>query len=245
MAVELTYDDEYLQSLEAGDVPDQESTFDPDADYNRPAPPIPDGTYLMKFSNGGVFHESKRVPYKSAQWKNETRPHFELAIKGTIIAPDSPKIDGKFVFTGFPLTTKPDPEKNNQSGVGGAFRALTGKPIAGLPGVGHVKQLDEVLKGEPIGFARVQNILRDQDAEKEFGVTGAVVLAATDATGNHLKLDKRPKTIYGQKKIQVLPGGQNSQGEFTGAADHPETGVRCAARAEISSFMPHDYKPKE
>jgi hypothetical protein len=228
MAVEITYDDSYLQSLEAEDQ-DVATEFDPDADYARPAPPIPDGTYQMKFSNGGVFHESQRVPYRSAQWKNESKPHFEIAIKGIIIAPDNPKIDGKFVFTGFPLTTKPDIDRNNQSAVGDAFRALTGKPIAGLSQLGHVQQLDEVLKGEPIGFARVQNTLRDSDAEKAAGLSG----------------EKRPKTIYGQKKIQALPGGQNSQGEFTGAADHPETGVRCAARAEISSFMPHEYKPKE
>ena len=161
-----------------------------------------------------------------------------MAIKGTIIAPDNPKIDGKFVFTGFPLTTKPDPDRNNASGVGAAFRALTGKPIAGLKALDHVKQLDEVLKGEPIGYAKVQNVLRDSEAEKAIGEVG-------EYTGPNLqKLTKRPKTIYGQKKIAALKGGTDSQGNFTGAGDHPETGNRCAARAEISSFMPFDYTPK-
>jgi hypothetical protein len=228
MAAELTYDDSYLESLESQDV-EIEGEFDPDADYNRPAPPVPDGVYQMTFENGGVFHEGERVPYRAAQWKNETRPHFELAIKGTIIAPDNPKIDGKFVFTGFPLTTKPDVDRNNQSAVGDAFRSLTGKPIAGLKQLDHVKQLDEALKSKPIGFAKVQNVLRDQDAEKAAAQAG----------------EKRPRTVYGQKKIMALKGGTDSKGEFTGAGDHPETGTRCAARAEISSFMPHDYKPKE
>jgi hypothetical protein len=238
MAQELTYDDAYLESLEELDTEElAPDTFDADADYNRPAPPIPDGVYQMKFSNGGVFHESQKVPYRMAQWKNETRPHAEIAVKGVIIAPDDSKIDGKFVFTGFPLTTKPDPEKNNASAVGAAFKALTGKPIAGLKALDHVKQLDEVLKGEPIGYARVQNILRDQDAEKAFSDGEK---ARTNPPGS-----KRPRTVYGQKKIMALKGGTNAAGEFTGAADHPETGVRCAARAEISSFMPIDYKPKD
>jgi|SRR5215469_413699 len=238
MAVEITYDESYLSSLEEQDEEiGAPGEFDPDAEYNRPAPPIPDGTYQMKFSNGGVFHEGNRVPYRMAQWKNETRPHAEIAVKGIIIAPDNPRIDGKFVFTGMPLTTKPDVDRNNQSAVGAAFKALTGKPIAGLKAVEHVKQLDEVLKGEPIGYARVQNILRDSEAEKAIGEVG-------EYTGPNLqKLTKRPKTVYGQKKIQALKGGTNSQGEFTGAADHPETGNRCAARAELSSFMPFDYKP--
>src|SRR5215472_910379 len=220
MAVEITRDEAYLQSLMDADTeeftPDE---FDPDADYARPAPPIPVGVYQMKFSNGGVFHEGNRVPYRSAQWKNETKPHFEIAIKGVIIAPDNPKIDGKFVFTGFPLTTKPEVDRGNQSAVGAAYRALTGKPIPGTKGSEHVVKLDEVLLGEPIGYARVQNILRDSEAEKAAAESG----------------EKRPKTVYGQKKIMALKGGTDSQGNFTGAADHPETGNRCAARAELSS----------
>ena len=223
----IIYDDAYLQSLEALDTPDATVEFDPDADYNRPAPPIEDGWYQMDFTNGGVYSDGNKVPYRSAQWKNEHKPHFELAIQGVIINPNDPLTDQKHVWTGMPLTTTPDPDRGNASAVGAAFRALTGKPIAGLPGLQHVKQLDEVLKGTPRGWGRVQNQLRDVDAEK----------AAAEAG------EKRPKSINGQKRIMALPGGTNAQGKFSGAADHPETGTRCVSRAVLVEFKGADFVP--
>jgi hypothetical protein len=73
----------------------------------------------------------------------------------------------------------------------------------------------------------VQNVLKDKDAEK----------AAYEAG------EKGPKAVYGEKKIMTLPGGSDSRGIFTGAADHPETGNRCAARAYIVEFKPKDFEP--
>lgn len=228
----IIYDDAYLQSLEALDEQDATTEFDPDAEYNRPAPPIEDGWYQMKFSNGGVYSDGNKVPYRSAKWKNESKPHFEIAVRGEIIAPDSPLVNEKHVWTGMPLTNKPDPDRNNASGVSAAYRALTGKPIAGLPGLQHVKQLDEVLKGEPIAWARVQNVLSDRDAEK----------AALEA-GIDRKSSEFPKAVSGQTRIMALKGGKDSQGRFTGAADHPKTGNRCVSRAQIVEFKPADFVP--
>ncbi len=228
MPTDITYDDAYLQSLEAIDQPDTAAEFDPDAEYNRPAPPIHDGWYLMTFANAGVYNEGNKVPFRSAQWKNESRPHFEIAVVGVIAKPEDSLVDGKHVYTDMPLTTTPDPERNNASAVSAAFRALTGKPIAGLPGLGHVKQLDEVLRsGNVTGWGRVQNVLRDRDAEKAAGLAG----------------EKRPKAVYGQKKISALPGGTDSAGKFTGAADHPETGVRCVSKAVLVEFKPASWTP--
>jgi len=231
----IIYDETYLQSLEALDTPDETVAWDPDADYNRPAPPVEDGWYQMTFSNAGVFADGNKVPYRSAQWKNEHKPHFEIAVMGQIIAPDNPLIHEKHVYTGMPLTTTPDPDRGNASGVGAAFRALTGKPIAGLPGLGHVKQLDEVLKGQPVAWARVQNVLADRDQEKAF--------SDNEKIGANPPGAKRPKAVYGQRKIMALPGGTNAQGKFSGAADHPETGNRCVARAQIVEFKPADFVP--
>lgn len=228
----IIYDDAYLASLEALDTPDATVEFDPDAEYNRPAPPVEDGWYQMKFSNAGVFNEGNKVPYRSAQWKNEHKPHFEIAIVGEIIAPDNALINEKRAYTGMPLTTTPDPDRNNASGVSAAFRALTGKPIAGLPGLSHVKQLDEVLKGSPIAWARVQNVLSDRDAEK-----------AANEAGVDRKSSEFPKPVSGQKKIMALPGGTDSQGRFTGAADHPVSGTRCVSRPQLVEFKPTDFVP--
>lgn len=231
----IIYDDEYLQSLEALDTPDASVEFDPDADYNRPAPPIEDGWHMMDFSNAGVYSDGNKVPYRSAKWKNEHKPHFEIAIMGTIIDPNNPLIDQKHVYTGMPLTTTPDPDRGNASAVGAAFRALTGKPIAGLPGLNHCKQLDEVLKGNPRGWGRVQNQLHDTDAEKAFSEAQKAGTAEDGA--------KRPKSVNGQKRIMALPGGTNAQGKFSGAADHPETGNRCVSKAVLVEFKPADFVP--
>lgn len=228
----IIYDDAYLQSLEALDTPDATVEFDPDAEYNRPAPPVEDGWYQMKFSNAGVYSDGNKVPYRSAQWKNEHKPHFEVAIMGEIIDPNNPLVNTKHVYTGMPLTTTPDPDRGNASGVGAAFRALTGKPIAGLPGLQHVKQLDEALKSEPIAWARVTNVLSDRDAEK----------AALDA-GIDRKSSEFPKPVTGQKKIMALDGGTNAQGKFSGAADHPVSKTRCVSRAQIVEFKGADFTP--
>lgn len=228
MPQEITYDQAYLDSLEALDQPDATVEFDADADYARPAPPIEDGWYFMTFSNGGVYVDGAKVPYRSAQWKNEFKPHFEIAVVGSIIKPEDSLVNEKHVYTGMPLTTTPDPDRNNASGVSAAFRALTGKPIAGLPGLKHVQQLDEVLKGNPTGWGRVQNILQlDKDGTEAY----------------QAEHGKRAKAVYGQKKIMALPGGTNSQGKFSGAADHPANGVRYAAKATLVEFKPADWEP--
>jgi len=224
---EIVYDQTYLDSLAALDTPDETAAFDPDADYNRPAPPVEDGWYQMTFTNAGVYADGNKVPYRSAQWKNEHKPHFEIAVVGSIIAPDNLLVNEKHVYTGMPLTTTPDPDRGNASGVGAAYKALKGEPIPGLPGLKHVVALDEVLKSSPIAWARVQNVLADRDAEK----------AAAEAG------EQRPKPVYGQRKIMALPGGTNAQGNFSGAADHPVTKNRCVSRPQLVEFKPADFVP--
>lgn len=232
MPNEIVYDEAYLQSLEALDAPDETVAWDPDADYNRPAPPVEDGWYQMKFSNAGVYNDGNKVPYRSAQWKNEHKPHFEIAVVGEIIDPNNPLVDTKRCYTGMPLTTTPDPDRGNASAVGAAFRAVTGKPIAGLPGLQHVKQLDDVLKGGPIAWGRVQNQLSDRDAEK-----------AANEAGIDRKSAEYPKAVNGQKKIMALDGGTNAQGKFSGAADHPISKNRCVARPMLVEFKGADFVP--
>jgi hypothetical protein len=232
---EITYDESYLSALEAEDAPDTTDTFDPDADYNRPAPPIEDGWYQAVLSNAGVFADNKRVPYRSAQWRNQTRPHFEIAVKGEIQKPEDTLVDKRFVFTGMPLTTTPDPERHNASAVGAAFKAITGKPIAGLPGLSHVKQLDEALQSTPLAWVRIQNVLQDDEAAKAY--------REREKADTLIAGEEKVKAVYGQKKIAALPGGTDAVGKFTGAADHPVTGTRCASRPQIVEFKPADWVP--
>lgn len=217
---EIEYDDQYLSSLEAAD--DSEispAEFDPDADYAKPAPPILDGWYSATVSNAGVKVDDTQRPFRTSKWSNETRIHYELSIKAELHAVDDPIVDGKTVWTDRPLRTAIDPDRGNTSGVASAFRAITGKPILGLNELKHAEQLNEVLQEEPLCWVRIQNILADTDAE-----------IATP------KGEKRPKKVYGQKRIMALRGGTDSQGKFTGVGDHPSTSTRCVARPRIVEF---------
>ena len=231
-AKQIIYDDEYMQGLEGeGEAIDTE--FDPDADFNRPAPPIHDGWYYGKASNAGVYLKggTAPVPFREAQWKNETKPHYEVAVKVEIVS-DDPLVNGKHVYTNMALTTTPDPERNNASPISGAYRAMAGQPITGIDKKAHAKQLVELLKSEPMVKVRVQACLRDQDAEKAYN--------EKKNAGTLTDADKNPKAVYGEKKIMQLPGGMidsgRDKGKFSGAADHPVTGGRCVARAYIVEF---------
>jgi hypothetical protein len=201
--------------------------FDPDADYARPAPPVPDGWYFARVSNAGVKikNQDSLAPYRTSKWKNEQKEHFEIAVKAVIIKLDDPLVDSKTVYQDRPLRTAVDPDRGNTSPVAAAFRALAGEPIKGLSESSHTKQLLELLKSEPTSWIRIQNILRDTDAE----------IAAANNGGKD-----RPKAVYGQKKIMSLVGGKDTRGQFTGVGVHPTTGTRLVARPRIVEFSHSD-----
>ena len=82
--------------------------------------------------------------------------------------------------------------------------------------------LDAVLKGQPVAWGEVQNVLNDDDAAKLARTSGG----------------EKVKAVYGQKKIMQLKGGMNAAGKFTGAADHPQTKTRCVSKPGLNKFKP-------
>lgn len=218
---EITFDDNYGVDIE--DAPIAEA-FDPDASYNRPQPAIEDGVYQAKVENSGVYVDGVLRPYRASSWKDGRKP-FEVALKATIIAPDNPLVDGRMVWTDMPFNTLVDADRHT-SQVLAAIKAISGKPGAGISPKGHAEQLVELLKAAPICHIYVQNVLHDRDAEKAAGEAG----------------EKRPKAVKGMKKIMALPGGKLENGKFSGAADHPQTGNRCAAKATLVDIRPEPAK---
>ncbi len=233
---ELVYDPTYMELLD-GIGEEIDGAFDPDAEYNRPAPPIHDGWYYGTFSNAGVWLKggTNPVPFRISRWKNEDKDHYEVAVKAEIIKPEDTLVNGKHVYTDMALRTKPDPDRNNTSSVAAAYKALSGEAIKGMQEKAHAKQFDELLQSKPQAWFRVQNVLKDKDREKE--------IYEGKLNGSVPQDKKNPKAVYGERKIMTLPGGTDSRGIFTGAADHPETGNRCAARAYIVEFKPKDFEP--
>ncbi len=225
---ELVFDPTYMELLEGAGEQITED-FDPDADYNRPAPPIEDGWYYGKAVNSGVYSpEGTLVPFKVSKWSNETKDHYQIGVYVEIVSED-PIVNGKRVYTAGPahLRTAPDPDRGNASAVSAAYKAMKGEAIKGVSEKEHAKQLVELLQTEPMVYVRVQNVLEDRDAAK----------AAREAG------EPKIKPVYGQKKIMGLKGGTNAQGKFTGAADHPTTGTRCISRAMIQEFKPTTFEP--
>lgn len=235
-AKEILYDPTLMELLD-GTGDDIEGDFDPDAEYNRPAPPIHDGWYFGTFSNAGVYTKgaTQPSPFRVSKWKNETKEHFEVAVKAQINKPEDALVHEKHVYTDMALRTKPDPDRNNASGISAAYKALSGEAIKGMGEAAHAKQFVELLQTQPQGWFRVQNVLRDKDEEK--------AIYDGKQAGKIPQDKKNPKTIYGERKIMGLKGGTNAQGTFSGAADHPETGNRCVSRAYIVEFKPKDFEP--
>jgi hypothetical protein len=147
---ELLYDPTLMELLD-NPTPDIEGDFDPDAEYNRPAPPIHDGWYYGTFSNAGVYSKgaTQPTPFRISRWKNEQKDHFEVAVKAEIQKPEDPLVNGKHVYTDMALRTKPDPDRNNASGISAAYRALAGEPIKGMSEAQHAKQFVELLQTQP------------------------------------------------------------------------------------------------
>lgn len=228
-AKELVYDPSLMALLD-GEGEQIDTEFDPDADYNRPAPPVEDGWYYGKASNAGVYtKDGGPFPFRVSKWANESKEHYDVAVKCEIVSND-PKVSGRVVYTNMPLRTAIDADRGNTSGVAAAYKAMAGEPIRGVSEKEHAKQFVELLQTEPMVKFRVQNALRDQDAEKAYG--------EKKKAGTLTPADVNPKAVYGQKKIASLPGGSDGKGGFTGAADHPVTKTRCVARPHPVEFKP-------
>src|ERR1700750_132106 len=130
---ELVFDPTYMDLLD-GTGDDIDVEFDPDAEYNRPAPPIHDGWYFGTFSNAGVYQKggTAPVPFRVSRWKNEQKDHFEVAVKAEIQKVEDPLVNGKHVYTDMALRTAPDPDRNNASGISSAYKAMSGEAIKGM-----------------------------------------------------------------------------------------------------------------
>lgn len=238
--IEQTTNDEVLDptnylSLLEGEGEAEE--FDPDAEYALPAPPINDGTYDATIELSNLKDkDGNMVPFREHKAPWETKPHFEFAIKATLIS-DDPKVNSKFVYTPLfrPLTTAINAERGNTSQVAAAYKAITGQPIKGVSQKEHARQFYELMQEKPIARVKVRNVLDDYEFTK------AQKLIDPNFKG---------KAVYGQKAIMALEGGTKFDGSFSGRAKHPQAvaaeqagGAKAqyiVARANIDGFAPKE-----
>jgi hypothetical protein len=155
MANELVFDSTLLDELDNDNTavaPD----FDPDADYNAPPPPLPDGWYLATLECAGVNVDGQRVPFTQIKWKGDVteKGHFWTGVQAKVQDPGGLE-DGKFASDGL-VRTKLDPKRHNTSLVASYYRAITGDPIPGTSEGQHMKAILEKLQEKPLVYIKTQ-----------------------------------------------------------------------------------------
>lgn len=227
---ELIFDDDYLATLESDETP-MAGEFDPDADYNAPPPPIPDGWHQAKLKLIGAKDANGDLkPFVGPRpWGNISATFF-TQIDASIVDPGGPQ-DGKRTNR-FNVTTHPEERRNNASSASLVYRAITGNPIPGLKPAAHMASVIDELKGqEPIVWIKTQLEGESPEASKAFGEAKKAGLTGAD-------LPKKPKTFRGQKAFTDA-----ETGKLTGVLVDPDTNERVVGRASIVDIKPQSFVP--
>lgn len=213
---------------------DEDSTalpqeFDPDADYNAPPPPLPDGWYQATLSVAGVKDDSGNlVPFRKRPWGNIPST-FHTSIQAKVIDPGGLQ-DGKYA-TDNTVTTHSDPKRHNTSKVATYYRGITGKSIPGASEGSHMKALLTELQSEPTVWVKTQLEGQAQDAGKAFSD------AKKAAGGKAPDGVKAPKTYRGEKAF-------TQEGKLTGRVYDEGTKEFVVGRPVIVDVRPLSNPPQ-
>jgi hypothetical protein len=223
---EVTFDPTLMDSLDE-DTSALPQEFDPDADYNAPPPPLPDGWYQATLDCAGVKSEdgSSTVPFRKRPW-GKIPSTFHTSIRAKIVDPDGPQ-DGKYA-TDNTVTTHADPKRHNTSKVATYYRGITGKPIPGVSEGQHMKALLEELQSTPLVWIRTQLEGQASDASKAFG--------EKKKAGGLAPGEKAPRTFRGEKAFL-------EDGVLTGRAWDETNQEWVVGRPVIADVKPIDFVP--
>src|SRR5271163_2375218 len=162
---DVTFDPTLMDTLEE-DMTSVPAEFDADADYNLPAPPLPDGWYQATLTVAGVRdQDGNLVPFRKRPWGNIPST-FHTSIQAKVQDVGGVQ-DGKFASDNT-VTTHIDPKRYNTSKVATYYRGITGNPIPGVNEEDHVKTLCRELLSQPIVWIKTQLEGQPADASKAF-----------------------------------------------------------------------------
>jgi len=228
MANEVVFDPTLMDSLDE-DTTQIASDFDPDADYNAPPPPLPDGWHMATLTVAGVKDENDVIQaFRKRPWGNIPST-FHTSINARISDPGGLE-DGKFA-TDNTVTTHSDPKRHNTSKVATYYRGITGKPIPGVSEGQHMKALLEALQGSPTVWVKTQLQGQAQDAGKAFS-------DAKKANGGKAPEGmKAPKTFRREKSFM-------EDGKLTGRVFDQASGEWVVGRPEIIDIRSLDNPPQ-
>ena len=225
---EVVFDPTLMDSLDE-DTTTLPADWDPDADYNAPPPPLPDGWHQATLSVAGVRDGENLVPFKKRPWGNIPST-FHTSINARIVDPGGAQ-DGKFA-TDNTVTTHADPKRHNTSKVASYYRAIKGKPIPGVSEGAHMKALLEELQSKPTVWIKTQLVGQASDASRAFS-------DAKKANGGKAPEGmKAPKTFRGEKAF-------SENGKLTGRAFDADAGEYVVGRPEIVDVKSISFVPPE
>lgn len=228
---QLIIDDSLLEAAEADTETTVGADFDPDAEYNLPMPPLPDGWHLATLKNRGVKVGDQVKEFDGPRpWGNIPSTYWTM-VEATITDPDGPQNNKR--ASGNITTHRETTQDGRDKGSAAAmyYRAMTGEPIPGVNQGGHIAAVAKELRGEPTVWVKTQLEGQDSDAQQAWKKRRD----EAKAQGQQFT-EKAPKTFRGQKAFT------DAKGNLTGVKVL-EDGTRIVARPTIVEVKHRSFDP--
>ena len=129
----FTYDEELLAAAEADTETTVGAEFDPDAEYNAPMPPLPDGWHFAKLSNRGAKNAAgeQKMFVGPRPWGENITTYF-LQVEASVIDPSGPQNNKRANGNVTTHNENGADGKSRGSSASMYYRAITGQPIPGV-----------------------------------------------------------------------------------------------------------------
>jgi hypothetical protein len=227
MADEIVYDDELLAAAESDMDTSVGEDFDPDAEYNQPAPPLPDGWYYATLKNLGRKIDGVTKEFEGPRsWGPNITTYYTRA-GASVIDPNGPQNNKQATGNVTTHSEKTSSGSPRGSSANMYYKAITGQPLPGVGQGAHIALVAKELRSEPQVWVRTQLQGQDRDAKEAYD--------AAKKSGTLGKDDKKPPTFKGQKEF-------TQDGKLTGVKVL-EDGTRIVGRPIIQEVKPKSFTP--
>jgi hypothetical protein len=224
----IIYDDDLLANAEADTTTEVGEGFDPDAEYNLPMPPVPDGWHYAKLTNRGVKVNDVQKEFDGPRSWGENVTTYWTMVEATIIDIGGPQNNKKASGNVTTHAEKTQDGRPRGSSANMYYRAITEQPLPGVSQGVHITAVAKELRGEPEVWIKTQLEGQDSDASKDY--------RERKKAGNLKPGEKAPKTWRGQKAFT------DAQGHLTGVKVL-EDGTRIVGRPVIVEVKPRSFVP--
>ncbi len=225
---QIIYDDELLLAAEQ----DIENTvgedFDPDAEYNAPMPPLPDGWHYATLKNLGRKVDDVVKEFEGPRPWGANITTYYTRVEASVIDVGGPQNNKR--ATGNITTHRESTQDGTDRGSLASmyYKAITGQPIPGVSQGSHIAAVAKELRSEPQVWIRTRLEGQDRDAKAIFD--------ANKKNGTLKQGEKAPPTYRGNKEFT------DANGKLTGVKVL-EDGTRIVGQPVIVEVKPKSFQP--